>query len=81
MSIGGENRFGHVRKGNIVRFAEDGCLDPGTMVDLMGNIADAILREPPGVTNEIADMPGGEELAERLASRIAELRERTLALF
>ena len=46
----------------------------------MGNIADAILRETPGVANEIAGMPGGKELAERLASRIAELCERTLAL-
>lgn len=80
MSIGSENRFGHVRKGNIIRFAEDGGLDPGIMVDLMGNIADAILREMPGVADRIAGSPGGEELAERLASRIAELCERTLAL-
>lgn len=80
MSIGGENRFGRVREGNIVRLAEDGCLDPGTMVDLMGNIADAILREMPGVTDRIAGSPGGEELAERLASKTAELSERTLAL-
>ncbi|MDO4291454.1 MAG: type II toxin-antitoxin system HipA family toxin [Eggerthellaceae bacterium] len=80
MSIGGQNEFGRVRGSNVRRFAEAASIEPGLAVDLMGNLAKAVLREMPGVAREVSSIEGGPDLAQRLQEEIAPLCERTLAM-
>lgn len=78
MSIGGENRFGHVQRSNIERFANIAGLDPTTMIDLMGNLAEAIVREMPNIAARIQSYEGAPELSKRLMSAIEGLCKRTI---
>lgn len=79
MSIGGENRFGQVKKSHLVRFAEAAGLEASTAVSLMANLAMRI----PGALSEVmeeCEAPGVQELGARLVPAVADLCARTLSL-
>lgn len=78
MSIGQENRVGMLRRSNVQRFSEAAGLDAGRMLDLLLNLADAILRSLPELDREARSCPGGSELADRLVSELRGLSEKTI---
>lgn len=78
MSIGRENRVGMLRRSNIQRFSEAAGLDAGRMLDLLMNLADAILFALPELDREARSVPGGTELADRLMPELRSLSEKTL---
>lgn len=83
MSIGHENRFGKLRKSNIVRMAERSVLESQSLLDLMGNLASMVLEKLPEaaetVSSNLAKAEKEEqELIERLVVNIGNLCEKTL---
>lgn len=79
MSIGGENRIGRLRRSNLQRFAEAASLQEKMMVDLMANLADAVIANLPILAEEAASIPSATELTDRLFPKIRSLCENTLA--
>lgn len=79
MNIGGENRFGRVGKSSLVRFARTCELDADRIIELMGNLATAMLTSLDDVLSSSATFPGGDELAIRLGSAIRRHCELTIA--
>lgn len=79
MGIGGENRFGRVGKRAIRRFAEQNELDEELCLNVMGNLAERIICNADRVHDNVARLPGGDELGERLFPPIEHLCTSTLA--
>ncbi len=79
MGIGGENRFGRLRRSNLRRYADMAQLDESLAANLMGNLADAIIANLPVLEEEASCFDGGAELATRMVPPIRELCEGTLA--
>ena len=70
MSIGGENRLGRLTKGGVRRYAELNGLDGPECISLMGNLAGRLLRGLDPLRDELAGIPGGNELSEKLTGPI-----------
>ena len=75
MSIGGENRVGMLKRDHIARYAESAGLGEGKAVDLLLNLADAILQSLPRLEEEARLCEGGGELADRLIPAVQQLNE------
>ena len=82
MSIGGENRLGHVGKREVQRFAEDAGLPQGTCLNLMANLCTRIISHAPIVLAQAEQdgASGAGELAERLLPRLEAHCTRTLQM-
>lgn len=78
MSIGGENRVGKIGKRKIQKFADAMGLDHERVLDLMGNLADAVMKELPLVAEEVETIPGANELMAKLSLPVRSLCEHTL---
>ena len=78
-SIGGENRFGHVGKGALGRFARTCEIDADRCFGIMGNLAAAMLEHLDNVFAHVAAIPEGDELASRLEPAIRSHCELTIA--
>lgn len=80
MSIGGENRLGHVGRREVERFAHDAGLDRDACLNLMTNLCTRIIAHAPAVLAEAnnSKMTGSDELAERLLPRLEGHCMRTL---
>lgn len=91
MAIGGENRFGRVGSGAIVRYATGGRdamrvsmdaagLDATACIDIMGHLADQVPRCMERVFEQDARIPGMDELREHLLGPVTQNCAQTLAL-
>lgn len=78
MGIGGENHVGKIRRPHIQRFSEATALDEEMALDLYANIAQAILDHLCDIVHEVAELPGGTALAQRLVPEIRRLCEKSL---
>lgn len=79
MSIGGENRVGHLRKTSLQRFARISRLDEKWMFDRAYELVARVLEELPRVFEDpdLAQMEGVDELASRFIPRIRKLCQAT----
>ena len=80
MSIGGENRLGHVGRAQIERFADIAHMDRDACLNLMANLCGRILREARPIMSAIVKegAQGADELAERLVPAVETHCRRTL---
>lgn len=78
MSIGGENRVGRLKKHHVQNLAEAFDLDDGRLVDLMLNLADAVIASLPRLEEEALACEGGAELSGRLMPELRVLGEDTI---
>ncbi|MBR3328775.1 MAG: HipA domain-containing protein [Atopobiaceae bacterium] len=80
MSIGGENRLGHVSRGHVERFARLAGLDRQACLNLMANLCRRIVRSAGDVLSQARaeGLLGADELAERLLPRLESHCNRTL---
>ncbi|WP_418380311.1 hypothetical protein, partial [Adlercreutzia equolifaciens] len=71
-------RYPHSAKEDFQRFSEAAALDEEMALDLYANIAQAILDHLCDIVHEVAELPGGTALAQRLAPEIRRLCEKSL---
>ena len=77
MSIGGENRLGRMSRQALERFAKAGRLDEFGLdvswcISLMQDIGEEIRAKEAGLFDEMADIPGMEELRAHLEAPLVE---------
>ena len=79
MSIGGENRVGHLRKTSIERFASATGMDESWLFDRAYELAARVKKELPRVFEgeDLARIEHADELASRFIPRIRKLCETT----
>ena len=78
MSIGGENRIGHLTRNAIERFAETAGLPAQDCVQLMATLAHMIPERFAAVCDAEAHIPGMDELREHWEEPLVKLCEDTL---
>lgn len=80
MSIGGENRLGHIERVHIERFADRSGMEREACLNLMANLCERIISLVPQVMSEVAaeGASGIDELANRLIPRVESHCKRTL---
>ncbi len=78
MSIGGENRIRMLRRHHVQRLAEVVGFDDGRIVDLLLNLAEAILHSLSVLEEEARSFKDGKDLADRLIPELRELNEQTI---
>ncbi|MEY8562520.1 HipA domain-containing protein [Eggerthellaceae bacterium 3-80] len=71
MSIGGERRFFHLKRHNVLRYAEQAQLSDELCLELIKGLAENILNETDGVFAKFNTFEGANDLAVRMKPKIA----------
>lgn len=70
MAIGGERRFFHLKKADVLKYAEQAQISDEMCVALMRRLAENILEELDGVFGTFGEFEGTRELAARMKPNI-----------